>query len=160
MRSKTRAACEPESNAPSPEPRDVALVEPGTLVVIVDDDRELASSVSDFLTLEGYEVRPFATAETALAQIVSGLAPSLVILDLWIPTMGAAEFLRRLRRFTPSTPVLLLSGAVPDLERAGLDANAVLAKPAESTSLVRVVDKLITSHKARRPPVRAAARRP
>ena len=119
MRSKTRAAREPEVNAPSPEPRNVALVEPGTLVVVVDDDRELASSVSDFLTLEGYEVRPFATAETALAQIVSGLAPSLVVLDLWIPTMGAAEFLRRLRRFTPSTPVLLLSGAVPDSRARG-----------------------------------------
>jgi hypothetical protein len=53
----------------------MGLVEPGT-VVFVDDDCEVRQSIADLLTIEGYEARPFPTADAAwTATTISGTQP-------------------------------------------------------------------------------------
>jgi two-component system KDP operon response regulator KdpE len=142
MRSKQRARRHPDAEARRPDEQDRRLVAADTLVMIVDDDRDVAFSVADVLSMEGYSTRHCPTAEAALLQIATDLHPSLVILDLWIPTMGSSAFARRLRAVSPSTPVLLLSGSARDLQRTAIDADAMLVKPFEATTLVRIVDTL------------------
>lgn len=128
-----------------------ALVEPGTLVVIVDDDAEVRESLADGLFAEGYAVQSVASAEAALAKLAGGVRPSLVILDLWLPGIGSRGFVRQLRSSSHvHVPVLVISGAA-GLEHTELDVDAVLRKPSEMTTLVRAVDKLVGT--ARKPVV-------
>jgi CheY-like chemotaxis protein len=160
MRSK-RQPHSPEPEARRSEERGTPHDAAGT-IVIVDDDEGVGNSVAETLTAEGYRTRYCSRPEAALFEISNGAKASLVVLDLWIPPMGSATFLSRLRGLSPSTPVLLLSGSVRDLQRAQREADAVLLKPVEWTTLVRTVDKLLRSYPSgalsRRPKIGAPAR--
>lgn len=137
----------------------MALVEPGTLVLVVDDDVEVRLGISDVLGMEGYDARPLSSADSAWSEIARGADPALVILDLWLPGMSSGEFVRRLRASRArSVPVLVLSGerTAKDVEA---DVDAVLQKPMEAPSLVRAVDKLV-ARRARRSARSRATRHP
>jgi len=120
-----------------------ALVKPGTVVMVIDDDPEVRASVAEVLELEGYEVAPVSSGEAALAALSLGATPSAVILDLWLPGMGSAAFARRLRELSgPRLPMIVLT-AWPIPDELDLDADAVLTKPAEAAAIVRTVDKVV-----------------
>jgi DNA-binding response OmpR family regulator len=124
----------------------MGLVEPGTVVFVVDDDCEVRQSIADLLAMEGYEPRPFPTADAAWTAIaISGTQPASIILDLWLHGMSSSEFIRRLRSSRQAgVPVLLLSGA-RSAEQLEADVDAVVQKPIEACALVRAIDKLVCS---------------
>jgi DNA-binding response OmpR family regulator len=134
----------------------MALVERGTLVLIVDDEVDVRQGLADVLVMEGYDARPLPTADTAWSEIARGAAPALIILDLWLPGMSSGEFVRRLRRSHAAlVPVMVLSGS-PAAAHIEADVDAVLLKPMEAASLVHAVDKLV----AERSPMAAPAALP
>ena len=136
----------------------MALVEPGTLIVIVDDDVDAGHSVADVLTLEGYDVRAHSSADAAWNEIARGEEPAAIILDLWLRGMSSGEFIRRLRASRASTvPVLVLSGS-REAEQTEFDVEAVCRKPIEATALVRAVDKLVRLRSRRGKPPRKEPR--
>ena len=103
---------------------------PSPRVLVVEDDRELASAVSLELGHAGYEVRIEADGPAAL--IASrDWAPELIVLDLGLPSLEGVEVCRRLRNAS-KTPIVIVTarGAVEDRVR-GLDAGAddYLVKP-------------------------------
>lgn len=121
--------------------------------MIVDDDLDLRSCLADVLEMEGYEPRPFRSADCAWAALLAGTRPAAIVLDQWITGMSSGEFVQRLRESAfADIPVVMLSGA-PAARKFAQDLDAVLRKPVETTTLVRAVDKLIGAK--RRPPVRA-----
>jgi DNA-binding response OmpR family regulator len=131
----------------------MSLVANGTVVMIVDDDLDLRSCLADVLSMEGYEVRPLPSADSAWAELVAGEKPAAIVLDQWIVGMSSGEFVARLRASAfADIPLLMLSGA-PAARKVVQDLDAVLLKPVESTTLVRAVDRLIGAR--RRSPVRA-----
>ena len=133
------------------------LVAPGTVVMLIDDEPLIRESVAEALELEGYTSAPVSTGEAALTALDLGATPSAVLLDLWLPGMGSAAFVRALRARPGSrVPVIVLT-AWPPAERSGLDVDAYLVKPAEGAAIVRAVDRLIP---ARRRAQRAERARP
>jgi len=132
----------------------MALVESGTLVLVVDDDGAVRDAISDVLAMEGYEARSFASADAAWSEVARGAVPALIILDLWLPGMSIGEFVRRLRASrAASVPLLLLSGD-PAANHVDVDVDLVSAKPLEAPSLVRLVDKLVEGRAPRAPGAR------
>jgi len=94
-----------------------------TRVLIVEDDRDIASALALELGHAGYEVR---TEHDGPAGLVAGSewCPDLVLLDLGLPTLDGVEVCRRLRD-SSQTPILVLTArdAVEDRIR-GLDSGA------------------------------------
>src|SRR5262245_5533129 len=132
-----------------------AVVKPGTVVMLVDDDPEVRQSVAEVLEIEGYEVAPVSSGEAALAALALGATPSAVILDLWLPGMGSTAFARQLRaRSGPRLPMIVLTAWTAD--RLELDADAVLTKPAEAADIVRTVDKVVAVRRRARKKKRAS----
>ena len=130
----------------------MTLVAPGTLVFVVDDESEVRQSIADFLIMEGYDARPLPSADAAWTAVVHGPRPALIVLDLWIPGMTSAEFVRRLRASRhAAVPVLVLSG-VRSNDQVESDVDAVTQKPIESTALVRLVDRLVSGGRRRATP--------
>ena len=134
----------------------MALVEPGTLVFVVDDDAEIRHGLADLLIMEGYEVRTSSSAEAAWNEIARGAQPALIVLDLWLPgTMGSGELVRRVRVSAQrAVPILVLSGS-SSATHVESDVDAVRQKPIEATTLVRTIDELV-----RRGPRRGRQRTP
>lgn len=125
-------------------------MEPGTAVLIVDDDPAVCAALVELLSVEGYEVRTAASAEKAWEAIHRARArPAAIVLDVWLPGMSGREFVTQLRASPHAAiPVVVLSGA-GWTEMADCDGDAVLRKPVEGATVVRVVDDLVLRGRGR-----------
>jgi two-component system, OmpR family, response regulator MprA len=96
---------------------------PVTRVLVVEDDRDIASAVALELGHAGYEARVEGDGPGALLA-ADEWTPHLVVLDLGLPGMGGIEVCRRLRAAS-AIPIVILTarGEVKDRIR-GLDAGA------------------------------------
>jgi DNA-binding response OmpR family regulator len=126
----------------------MSLVEPGTIVFVVDDDPEIRQGVVDVLAMEGYDARPFARADAAWQELVAGARPAAIIVDGWLPGMTSGELIRRVRASPqPGVPVIVLSGARA-WEGGDYEVDAICRKIGDATTLVRTVDRLVRSRAA------------
>jgi two-component system, OmpR family, alkaline phosphatase synthesis response regulator PhoP len=103
------------------------------LVLVVDDQRDILGLIKLRLEQAGYEVVTATDGERAL-ELVKGLQPNLVVLDVMLPIIDGREVTRRIRSDarTAGIPVLLVSASVHEHEvQEGLDAGAddYLPKP-------------------------------
>ncbi|MYA43703.1 MAG: response regulator, partial [Gemmatimonadetes bacterium] len=76
-------------------------------IAVVDDDRNILTSVSIALESEGFEVRTYKDGAEALAGI-SARPPDLAILDIKMPRMDGMELLNRIRNQS-RLPVIFLT---------------------------------------------------
>lgn len=99
-------------------------------ILIIDDDAELTSLISQFLTMNGYQVsveHNGANALTAVAQI----QPDLIVLDLMLPGVDGLTICRQLK---PDfiNPIIMLTALDDDIDEVtGLEVGAddYLCKP-------------------------------
>ena len=76
-------------------------------IALVDDDRNILTSISMALENEGFKVQTYIDAENALIGI-SRNPPDLAVIDIKMPRMDGEELLRRLRKKT-TIPILFLT---------------------------------------------------
>ncbi len=95
----------------------------GATIALVDDDRNILTSVSIALEAEGFAVDTYGDGQEALDGI--GQKPvDLVILDIKMPRMDGHELLSRLRR-TSSTPAIFLTSKDDEIDEVlGLKMGA------------------------------------
>src|SRR5438477_6056822 len=106
-------------------------------ILVVDDDVELCSLVSEYLRPEGFQVDAVHDGKAGLAMATSG-DYLLAVLDVMLPGMNGFDVLRRIRN-TSRVPVLLLTARGEDVDRiVGLEIGAddYLPKPFNPRELV------------------------
>jgi CheY-like chemotaxis protein len=108
------------------------------LVLIVDDDRDLAASLSSTLSEAGYDVRQASNGREATELIVT-TSPDLVLLDLMMPNGNGWDVLADLRNAgrENEVPVVVIS-AYASSPPPG--ARALLRKPVTRDELLGVVE--------------------
>ena len=125
---------------------------PGSKVLIVEDEPKLASLVADYLKAAGYEAHCIENGLEVVSWVKAN-APDLVVLDLMLPGRGGLEVCKELRTFT-DLPIIIVTARVEEVDRLiGLEAGAddYLCKPFSVRELVARVKALL-----RRPRVSAA----
>jgi DNA-binding response OmpR family regulator len=116
-----------------------------TVVLVVEDDRDILSVVERILSNEGYVVRGARDAEAGLA-LALDLDPDLVIVDVGLPNRDGMELTRDLRARGFQAPMLMLTARSSVADRVtGLDAGAddYLPKPFEFQELLARVKALL-----------------
>ena len=111
-------------------------------VLLVDDEREFAATLTERLSLRGYEASAAFTAEEAIAA-VGASAPDVVLLDLNLPGVRGVELLMTLRQLLPHGEIILLSGHLDladKIEGVRIDAFGLLLKPVEMAELTATID--------------------
>ncbi|SCK17131.1 two-component system, NtrC family, C4-dicarboxylate transport response regulator DctD [Variovorax sp. HW608] len=114
---------------------------PAIRVLLVEDDEDVRLSTTQVLTLAGFEVEAFASAERARAQIGYNV-PAIVISDVRLPGLSGTEWLRELREADAELPVILVTGhghiamAVQAMREGAYD---FIEKPFSSERLVAIV---------------------
>ncbi len=106
-------------------------------ILLVDDDEELTELVTEYLTVEGFEVSAVHDGLSGLERARTG-DYDLMILDVMLPKMGGFDVLRALRDGS-ALPVLMLTARGEDMERiVGLEIGAddYLPKPFNPRELV------------------------
>jgi len=106
-------------------------------ILVVDDDAELTSLVTEYLEPEGFQVEAVRDGIRGLERAQSG-DHLLVVLDIMLPGLNGLDVLRRLRA-SSRIPVLLLTARGEDVDRiVGLEIGAddYLPKPFNPRELV------------------------
>ena len=92
-------------------------------IALVDDDRNILTSISMALENEGFKVQTYIDAENALIGI-SRNPPDLAVIDIKMPRMDGEELLKRLRKKT-TIPILFLTSKDEEVdELLGLKLGA------------------------------------
>ena len=92
-------------------------------IALVDDDRNILTSISMALENEGFKVQTYIDAENALVGI-SRNPPDLAVIDIKMPGMDGEELLKRLRKKT-TIPIIFLTSKDEEVdELLGLKLGA------------------------------------
>ena len=78
-------------------------------IALVDDDRNILTTVSIALQAEGFVTRLYSDGETALKALLDN-PPDLAVFDIKMPKMDGMDALERIQLLAPDTPVVMISG--------------------------------------------------
>ncbi|WP_324750301.1 response regulator transcription factor [Sphingomonas sp. LY54] len=125
-------------------------------IALVDDDRNILTSVSIALQSEGFVTRVYSDGETALKALVEN-PPDLAVLDVKMPRIDGMELLRRLREKS-ALPVIFLTSKDDELDEAlglAMGADDYIAKPFSQRLLIARIRAILRRTEMRATPVEA-----
>ncbi len=106
-------------------------------ILVVDDEKEIADLIRDYLKATGYEVLIAYNGEEGL-EIFQNQKPDMAILDIMMPIMDGLELCRRIRSAS-NIPILMLSAKKEDSDKIlglGLGADDYVTKPFSPRELI------------------------
>ena len=106
-------------------------------IALVDDDKNILTSVAMGLEAEGFTVRTYSDSEEALRELVAKPV-DLAVLDIKMPRLDGMELMSRLRRRT-TTPVIFLTSKDDEIDEAlglKMGADDYITKPFSQRLLV------------------------
>ena len=118
--------------------------EQNPLIILVEDDVELARLNARLLKRQGYDVQIAYTAAEA-ETLVDATSPDLFVLDITLPDGNGLSLCEKFRKFTDA-PVLFLTGKTETTDKVlGLSAGGdyYLTKPVEKNEFLAVIESLL-----------------
>src|SRR5690349_13004082 len=107
------------------------------VIALVDDDRNILTSVSIALQQEGFVTRVYSDPMAAL-KAINDNPPDLGVFDIKMPNLDGMELLRRVREFS-SMPVIFLTSKDDELDEAlglAMGADDYISKPFSQRLLI------------------------
>lgn len=130
-------------------------------IALVDDDRNILTSVSIALQTEGFLTRVYSDGESALKALVEN-PPDLAVLDIKMPRMDGLELLRRLREKS-AIPVIFLTSKDDELDEAlglAMGADDYIAKPFSQRLLIARIRAILRRTEAVQPSAEGGEEQP
>ncbi|WGL61487.1 sigma-54 dependent transcriptional regulator [Pigmentibacter sp. JX0631] len=78
-------------------------------ILVIDDEKDICSTLSGILSDEGYKVISANTAENGL-KLAKRELPDVCFLDVWLPDSEGTETLEKLRNINPDLYIIMMSG--------------------------------------------------
>ncbi|SNS29995.1 two component transcriptional regulator, winged helix family [Sphingomonas laterariae] len=122
-------------------------------IALVDDDRNILTSVSIALQSEGFTVRVYSDGEAALKALIDN-PPDLAVLDIKMPKLDGMELLRRLREKS-AVPAIFLTSKDDELDEAlglAMGADDYITKPFSQRLLIARIRAILRRTDARAEP--------
>jgi CheY-like chemotaxis protein len=114
-----------------------------TVILVVDDNREVREALAELLAFEGYQVKTAAHGAEAMEKLRSGLRPAVVVTDVIMPVMDGWDFCRELRAdpTTAAIPRIAITSSGFSLQtlRGQLGVSDVAWKPIEAGELLAAI---------------------
>src|SRR5436309_9711884 len=113
---------------------------------LLDDDASMLKALGRLLNSAGFAVEKFNRPADFLS-MVKQRECRVAVLDVWMPDMNGLEVQACLRRDSPETRIIFITGRNdPSMRQSALDAGAFgfLAKPFEDEVLLQLINKAVT----------------
>jgi len=131
------------------------------VIALVDDDRNILTSVSIALQAEGFVTRVYSDGPTALKALTDN-PPELGVFDIKMPGMDGMELLRRVREFS-AIPVIFLTSKDDELDEAlglAMGADDYISKPFSQRLLIARIRALLRRQELARGEAAATSEQP
>ncbi len=127
-------------------------------IVLVDDDKNILTSVTMALEAEGYDVKTYNDGETGLKGLQTSPA-DLAVLDIKMPRMDGMEVLTKLRE-TSHMPVIFLTSKDDEIDQLlglKMGADDYITKPFSQRLLIERIRAILRRESLRNQPMDAAS---
>jgi DNA-binding response OmpR family regulator len=124
----------------------MGTAEAGVVLLLVEDDADMRSLLSDELSEMGHRIVEAADADQALKYVLDS-EPSLIMTDLRMPA-GGMEYVSRLRKHAPNVPIILMTAfgdAKTKAEALRLGVAAYFDKPVRISEVKQKVKELLSA---------------
>lgn len=112
--------------------------------VVVDDEKDIAQMISELLELQNLKIVGIGYTGIDAIRLVKKQKPDIVFLDISMPEMNGVEALIKIKKYSPSTSAILITGDlqvdVKNLMQRG--ALSVIFKPFDLPTIMGVIDKI------------------
>jgi signal transduction histidine kinase/ActR/RegA family two-component response regulator len=113
-------------------------------ILVVDDDLDALDVLAQMVAACGFQIQP-ATSGLQAIELLDVTRPDVVMTDLAMPDLSGFEVASQVKRRSPQTPVILVTGwnvsmGTDDLKRAGIDR--VVMKPFQQDRIVAVLGEV------------------
>ena len=118
-------------------------------IVLVDDDRNITTSVSMALESEGFIVKTFNDGEAGL-QGIQEEKPNLAVLDVKMPRMDGLELLENIRKTNQTLPIIFLTSKDDEVDQVlglRMGADDYITKPFSQRLLIERIRTLLRRQK-------------
>ena len=118
-------------------------------IALVDDDRNILTSVSMLLESEGFEVETFSDGQTAL-DAFNRRSPDIAVLDIKMPRMDGMDLLQRLRQKS-KLPVIFLTSKADEVDEVlglRMGADDYVRKPFSQRLLIERIRTILRRNEA------------
>lgn len=118
------------------------------LVLVIEDEVDLATTLEYNLRLEGFQVRMAHSGRDGIAAAMAEPVPDVIVLDLMLPDLSGTEICRQLREHdaTRKTPVIMCTAKGEEIDRVvgfELGADDYVVKPYSIRELILRVRALL-----------------
>lgn len=120
-----------------------------TVVLIIDDDKDIIETTSALLEYEGFKVHAAETVEEGMGMIET-VSPDVILLDIMFPEKKTRGFdaASEIKEKHPSLPIIALTAInreyAFDFEKEDIKADEFINKPVETETLVKLIKKYVT----------------
>ena len=114
-----------------------------TRILVVDDEKNMRTTLTDILTDEGYHVDAVGSGEAAV-ECCQKTSYDVILMDVRMSGIDGVEAFRRIRRHRQGVRVILMSAyPVEELKRVARDEGAIafLPKPLNIDSVINLIDE-------------------
>jgi|GEM_PF-3025158 PAS domain S-box-containing protein len=111
-------------------------------IIVIDDEENICEIFSDFLTMDGHTVTTIRDGKDAL-DVFDPNIHDIVITDLNMPTISGLDIVAHIKKKSPKTTVVLITGSPASMERIKKNnslVNYVLPKPINFKDLSYIID--------------------
>lgn len=115
-------------------------------ILLIDDEREVVSMLTEFLSCRGYSTFPAFDGEEGLRQF-DAHAPDIVMCDIKMPRKDGFQFLKELRSSKSWVPVIMLSAVTEPAEiMKGYDfqADYYITKPIDLNEVLKGIQIMLS----------------
>jgi DNA-binding NtrC family response regulator len=118
-------------------------------ILLVDDEVDFVETLSERLSLRGYNVKAVSSPLEAMP-LLHSFSPNLVLLDIKMPEMNGIEFLKLIKKINPSIDVIMLTafGNMNFVEES-MESGAIeyIIKPIDINELIIKIERVKKKHK-------------
>ncbi len=114
-------------------------------VLLVDDEAGIREMITEFLTMEGYQVLPASNGLEAL-NLFKKEKPDVAVVDIEMPKMNGLEFSKQVLNLQPNFPIIIISAYVEKYSKeyiSQIGLKHILKKPINLQDLAALIQKVI-----------------
>ena len=116
------------------------------MILIIDDDSAVRSSLSFMLKRAGYEAQTVPGPREAM-EVVRSVAPDLILMDVKMPRMDGLEATHIIRSYSKEIPIIALTAYAFETDKElalEMGCNDFVTKPVSERTLRKALDKYST----------------